>query len=116
MKKFVLGLVCLFAIANMGEARGWRRSYSQVNSVNYSIDPKDVKTAEGVAKIMARLGRVGQFGGVFQFEGCGSGTTYQEAYYNCCFSNDPNLVTVDYGYAQDSSGIYYCCRRYVPRN
>lgn len=69
-------------------------------------------TAAGVARIMARLQRVGHFGGNPGYEGCGSGSTAAAAYANCCFANS-GMRTVDYGIAQGANGMFYCCRRYA---
>lgn len=71
----------------------------------------EVSTAQGVANIMARLGRVGHFGGNRGYEGCGCGPTPQAAYSICCFANS-GMATVDVGYAQAANGMWYCCRRY----
>jgi hypothetical protein len=57
------------------------------------------------------LNRVGHFGGNPGYEGCGAGSTKLAAYNNCCYSNS-GMATVDVGYAQSSSGTWYCCRRY----
>lgn len=72
---------------------------------------EEVKTAQGVANIMARLRTVGHWGGNPSYEGCGSGPTKEAAYNICCFANS-GMQTVDVGYAQDSNGFWYCCRRY----
>jgi hypothetical protein len=76
-----------------------------------SISAEQVSTAQGVAVIMAKLGRVGHFGGNPGYEGCGCGSTPQAAYSACCYSNS-GMATVDVGYAQSSNGMWYCCRRY----
>jgi hypothetical protein len=73
----------------------------------------EVSTAQGVANIMARVGRVGHWGGHRWFEGCGSGPTPQAAYNICCFANS-GMRTYDVGYAQGANGMWYCCRRYQP--
>lgn len=82
---------------------------------NYStpvqVASEETRTAQGVANIMARLGRVGHWGGNTGYEGCGSGGTQDAAYRNCCYANS-GLTTVDVGYAQDGNGTWYCCRRY----
>jgi hypothetical protein len=69
-------------------------------------------TAQAVAETMARLGKVGHFGGnPYSYEGCAMATTREGAYRNCCYSNS-GMKTMDVGYAQDSRGRWYCCRRY----
>lgn len=71
-----------------------------------------LSTAQGVAERMARLMKVGHFGGnPYSHEGCGMGMTREQAYRNCCYSNS-GMKTMDVGYAQDSRGRWYCCRRY----
>jgi hypothetical protein len=64
-----------------------------------------------VAEIMARVGRVGHFGGNPGYEGCGMASTPQAAYGICCYANS-GMKTVDVGYAQGANGMWYCCRRY----
>jgi hypothetical protein len=86
-------------------------SYSTSTTTTSSISSEEVATAQGVATIMARLNRVGHFGGNPGYEGCGCGSTQQAAYYACCYSNS-GMATVDVGYAQGSNGMWYCCRRY----
>lgn len=68
-------------------------------------------TAQGVAEMMAQRGVVGHFGGNSGYEGCGSGSSREAAYRNCCFSNS-GMTTVDVGYAQGRGGQWFCCRRY----
>lgn len=68
-------------------------------------------TAQGVAEMMAQRGYVGHFGGNSGYEGCGSGSSPEQAYRNCCFANS-GMATVDVGYAQGRNGKWYCCRRY----
>ena len=87
----------------------YSRSYSTTTSSSYSKE--EVATAQGVAVIMARLNRVGHFGGNPGYEGCGSGMSQAAAYSACCYSRS-GMATVDVGYAQSSSGMWYCCRRY----
>lgn len=68
-------------------------------------------SAQGVADMMAQRGAVGHFGGNNGYEGCGSGSTPEQAYRNCCYANS-GMTTVDVGYAQGRDGRWYCCRRY----
>jgi len=75
-------------------------------SVSYSTS-----TAQGVANLMAANNRVGHFGGNPGYEGCGCGATPAAAYSICCYGNS-GMATVDVGYAQSASGMWYCCRRY----
>jgi hypothetical protein len=76
------------------------------SAVNYSTS-----TAQGVANLMASYNRVGHFGGNPGYEGCGCGATPAAAYSICCYGNS-GMATVDVGYAQSASGMWYCCRRY----
>lgn len=112
MKKFLfLSLVLL--LSQFAEAKP-RRYYTYSGSTQsnkvYSYTG-DNSSAQGVAETMARLGRVGHFGGNSGYEGCGSGPTRESAYNNCCFARS-GMTTVDVGYAQGSNGQWYCCRRY----
>lgn len=68
-------------------------------------------TAQGVANIMASYNTVGHWGGNPGYEGCGCGATPAAAYAICCYANS-GMTTVDVGYAQSKSGMWYCCRRY----
>ena len=91
-----------------------------VCSVSYGKPPKtysytsnySANTAQSVADIMASRNSVGHFLPVTSgYEGCGSGSTQQQAYNNCCYANS-RLQTVDVGYAQGANGKWFCCRRY----
>ena len=86
-------------------------SMPKVTSYTNSYGANDTSSAQGVAEIMARTGRVGHWGGNNGYEGCGSGSSQEAAYRNCCFSNS-GMTTVDVGYAQSNNGQWYCCRRY----
>jgi hypothetical protein len=79
---------------------------AQVTQVSYSTS-----TAQGVANLMAANNRVGHWGGNPGYEGCGCGATPAAAYSVCCYGNS-GMATVDVGYAQSASGMWYCCRRY----
>jgi hypothetical protein len=106
---FISLLVLLFCTVDCHGAirRRVRTNYSRPNPV-YA---EETKTAQGVADIMARVQRVGHWGGNTGYEGCGSGMTKEAAYRNCCFANS-GMKTVDVGYAQGNNGMWYCCRRY----
>lgn len=85
----------------------YAQSYTSSSYKSY-----DNSSAQGVAETMARLNRVGHFGGHQPYyEGCGSGFSREGAYNNCCYANS-GMHTVDVGYAQGSNGMWYCCRRY----
>jgi hypothetical protein len=104
----VLALV-LSVFYGEAEAFGRRRVYNTSRSELISTD--STSTAQGIANIMARLRTVGHWGGNPGYEGCGCGPTKEAAYRICCFANS-GMETVDVGYAQDSNGTWYCCRRY----
>lgn len=83
-----------------------------VQSYTSSNSSYDNSSAQGVAETMARLNRVGHFGGHHPYyEGCGSGFSRESAYNNCCYANS-GMQTVDVGYAQGPNGMWFCCRRY----
>ena len=81
-------------------------SATTVTTVSYST-----ASAQGVANLMAAYNRVGHWGGNPGYEGCGCGATPAAAYNTCCFANS-GMATVDVGYAQGASGMWFCCRRY----
>lgn len=111
--KFALWMVilttvlCDVASARPRLFRGRRPAQTVARTVAYA----GTETAQGVANIMARLGRVGHFGGNPGYEGCGSGGSPQAAFNNCCYARS-GMATVDVGYAQGGNGTWYCCRRY----
>ena len=109
--RLILAIALLLAMNSTGEARIFGRKHS---TTNHSSSGVDTSCAQGVAEGMARRNWVGHFGlgGTGLYEGCASGPTKQYAYDHCCFANDRSLKTVDVGYAQSSSGRWYCCRRY----
>ena len=77
---------------------------------SYAATGGGFATAQDVASHMARVNRVGHWGGNPGYEGCGAGMSPQAAEMNCCFRNrwQPREV----GYAQSASGMWYCCCRY----
>ena len=106
----IAGVVLLaLAITGVAEARP-RRGYSY--SYSSSVPAAgDTSTAQGVAEIQARLGRVGHFGGNRGYEGCGSGATPEAALRSCCYSTS-GMMVVDKGVAQGRNGQWYACKRY----
>jgi hypothetical protein len=70
----------------------------------------DNSTAQGVAEIQARQGRVGHHGGNRGYEGCGSGPTPEAALANCCYSRN-GWPVIDQGVAF-GHGRWFACRRY----
>lgn len=112
MKNLIVVLLafgmCL-SLTGVSEARPRRRSGY---STSYAAPAGgDTSTAQGVAEIQARLGRVGHFGGNSGYEGCGSGPTPESALANCCYSNS-GMAVVDQGVAQGSGGRWFACKRY----
>jgi hypothetical protein len=128
MKRIAL-LVCgmLLLVSNTAEARwntwtsggAYAQQQTYVAPAAYYTRPAQpvqtaaysTHTAQGVANLMAAYNRVGHWGGNTGYEGCGAGPTPAAAYNVCCYSNS-GMTTVDVGYAQSASGMWYCCRRY----
>jgi len=68
-------------------------------------------TAQGVANIMARDGRLQHMGGHGgYYEGIGTGATPDQALNNCCYSRSGRPV-VDQGVAY-GRGRWWACKRY----
>lgn len=69
-------------------------------------------TAQGVAELLAREGRLRHPGGnPYSYEGVGTGSTPDQALKNCCYSNSGRPVA-DQGVARSSSGRWFACKRY----
>ena len=92
-------------------AQAWPRSRRGGSSYSSAPAGGDTSTAQGVAEIQARLGRVGHFGGNRGYEGCGSGSTPEAALRNCCYSNS-GMAVIDQGVAQGRGGQWFACKRY----
>jgi hypothetical protein len=70
-------------------------------------------TAQGVAHLLARSGRLFHPGGnPYSYEGVGMGSTPEQALRNCCYSRS-GMRVADQGVAQDSRGRWFACKRYV---
>ena len=110
MNRLLIALV-LFSLAE--PAYAWPRSRrSSSYSTTYSSPVAgNTSTAQGVAEIQARQGRVGHHGGNSGYEGCGSGSTPEAALANCCYSRS-NMTVVDQGTAQAANGQWYATKRY----
>lgn len=67
-------------------------------------------SAQGVANHMARILRIGHFGGNPGYEGVGCGSTPYQAEMNCCFRQ--RMQPREVGLAQGSNGMWYACCRY----
>ena len=128
MKVFMMVAVAFFLFCSDAYAKPRNRYYSSNNSYSMptvtktqsmptmqsytsSYSGASNSTAQGVAEMMAQRGYVCHFGGNTGYEGCGSGSSPDQAYRNCCYSNS-GMTTVDVGYAQGRNGRWYCCRRY----
>jgi hypothetical protein len=66
--------------------------------------------AQDAANHMARIGRIGHFGGNSGYEGVGCGSTPYAAEMNCCFRN--RWAPREVGLAQGASGMWFACCRY----
>ncbi len=114
MKYRLLLALCLSVavLPQQAEARG-RRSGGGGYSTTAAIPAgHTTATAQGVANIMAATGLVGHWGGHHPyFEGCACGATQEQAYHSCCYAGS-SMKTVDYGYARNAVGTWFCCRRY----
>ncbi len=114
LKHLLLGSVLVVCLCSASEAGlfGRRGGGGFGSSLHFGV-PAGMSnaTAQGVADIMAKLGRVGHCGGNKGYEGCGMAGTKDGAYAICCYANS-GMRTVDVGYAQGSGGMWFCCRRY----
>ena len=87
------------------EAGPFRRGTRAVAAAPAAV----LRTAQDVAQHMARVGRVGHWGGNPGLEGCGMGATPEQAKRNCCYFGRMRIE--DEGVAQGSNGMYYACIR-----
>lgn len=118
MRRVLCALAILVATADTtmaGPFRLFRRTSTTTNqgSVSQSRFPVVAgvfSTAQGVAEHMARIGRVGHFGGNTGYEGCGMGSTPQAAEWNCCYRRQ--MQPREVGLAQGANGYWYACCRY----
>jgi hypothetical protein len=84
-------------------------AYAQTGPVRQAT----TATAQGVASLLARSGRLFHPGGnPHQYEGVGMGSTPEQALSNCCYSRS-GMKVADQGVAQDSRGRWFACKRYV---
>ena len=104
MVRLILILLVVFSSA-VAEAGPFRRRSTATNSVS-----GDTSSAQGVAEIQARTGRMAHCGGNSSYEGVGMGMTPQAALNNCCNNGKP---VIDQGTAQGSDGRWYACKRYA---
>ena len=66
--------------------------------------------AQDAANHMARIGRIGHFGGNPVYEGVGMGSTPDQAMRNCCYFG--RFAIRDHGCAQGANGMWFACNRY----
>lgn len=87
-----------------------RRGGSNGNNGGQAVPSAEFSSAQGVANHMARILRIGHFGGNSGYEGVGCGSTPYQAEMNCCYRNrwQPREV----GLAQGSNGMWFACCRY----
>lgn len=67
-------------------------------------------TAQDAANHMARICRIGHFGGNRGYEGVGMGSTAYAAEMNCCYRQQ--MQPREVGLAQGQNGMWFCCCRY----
>jgi hypothetical protein len=115
LSRLLLALVaaaCLCTTAEAGPFR--RRSLSPQTCTGPNCSggaaAGDTSTAQGVAEIQARSGRMAHHGGNSSYEGVGMGGSPEAALANCC--NNGRAV-VDQGTAQGRDGRWYACKRYA---
>lgn len=108
-------LLCVFAAISTatqiqaGPFR-WRKSAPAPVSNQTQQVGGDFSHAQGVANYMARISRIGHFGGNRGYEGVGMGPTPQAAEWNCCYRR--SMIPREIGIAQGANGMWYACCRY----
>lgn len=104
-------LAALTLLATHAEAGPFRRRPSaSVAAVCTGPTCGSTATAQGVAEIQARNGRMAHHGGNSSYEGVGMGKTAAAALANCCNNGRP---VIDQGVARGADGTYYACKRYA---
>ena len=114
LPRLLLALVVAASLCTTAEAGPFRRRSSSpatCTGPNCSggAAAGDTSTAQGVAEIQARTGRMAHHGGNSSYEGVGMGGSPEAALANCC--NNGRAV-VDQGTARGADGRWYACRRY----
>lgn len=108
---FVLLLVLVMAQSAVAGPFSWlRRSTNVVRRPVSRVVSGGFATAQAVANHMARIGRVGHFGGNKGYEGCGSGSSPRAAEWNCCYRHQ--MTPKEVGVAKGANGMWYACCRY----
>ncbi len=108
MARATVVMLAVLMLSSVAEARGrWRRSSS-----TYAAVPAggNTSTAQGVAEICARMGRLQHMGGhPGMKEGLGMASTPEAAIRNCCFYGQMQIL--DQGVARGANGMYFGCIR-----
>ena len=114
LTRVLLALVVAACLCTTAEAGPFRRRSS---SPQICTGPNcgraaagDTSTAQGVAEIQARSGRMAHHGGNSSYEGVGMGGSHEAALANCC---NKGRAVVDQGVARGSDGRFYPCKRYA---
>lgn len=103
--------VAVLAALVCTEAHAWPRSRRSSGTSSVPSGHSNA-TAQDVAQACAATGRLAHIGNpAGGYEGLGMASTKSAAYANCCYANS-GKATVDVGYAQSASGMWFCCRRY----
>lgn len=118
MRIALFALVILALTADVSMAGPFRRSRRTSTPVNngyvskpkYPVASSLFRTAQHVAAHMAKIGRIGHFGGNSGYEGCGMGSTPKAAEMNCCYRHQ--MTPREVGVAQGPNGMWYACCRY----
>jgi hypothetical protein len=96
----------LAGLAAPAEAGPFRR---RGGGVGGGPAPGDVSTAQAVADHMARIGRVGHWGGHPANEGVGMGSSPAAALRSCCYYG--RIRIRDQGVARGANGMFFACIR-----
>jgi len=110
----LLALALAFLLTSTAEAGPFRRRSSATATCtgpncSGGAAAGDTSTAQGVAELQARRGRMGHLGGNSSYEGVGVGGRTAAALASCC--NNGRAV-IDQGVARGADGRWYACRRY----
>ena len=109
MMKFLLTVSAMLLSLTVAHAQDCRNG--QCYFPGQRIVQATTATAQGVANIMAREGRMRHMGGnPYPYEGVGMGSTPDQALRNCCYSGQRPVA--DEGVAQGPNGKWFACRRY----
>jgi hypothetical protein len=87
-----------------------KRGGSNGNNGGQAITLAGFLTAQDAANHMARISRIGHFGGNRGYEGVGMGSTAYAAEMACCYRQ--RMQPREVGLAQNASGVWFACCRY----